>query len=80
MKHKAVFVSLLLMAAFLAVAPSATASNTWYANGVSGKDSNNCKSPQTACKTIAHVISLASSGDSIMVAAATYKENLNPGS
>jgi len=69
-------VSLLLIAAFLAVVPSATASNTWYANGVSGKDSNSCKSPQTACKTIGHAISLASSGDSIMVAAAIYKENL----
>jgi hypothetical protein len=33
-------------------------------------------SSQTACKTIGHAISLASSGDTIMVAAATYKENL----
>jgi hypothetical protein len=76
MKHKAMFVSLLLMAAFFAVAPGAAASNTWYANGVSGKDSNNCKSPQTACKTIGHAVSLASSGDSIMAAAAIYHENL----
>jgi nitrous oxidase accessory protein NosD len=28
------------------------------------------------CKTIGHAISLASSGDSIIVAAATYTENL----
>jgi len=76
MKRRSMLVSLLLIAAFLAVVPSATASNTWYANGVSGKDSNSCKSPQTACKTIGHAISLASSGDSIMVAAAIYKENL----
>ena len=41
-----------------------------------GSDNNDCKSPQSACKTIGHAISLASSGDSIMVAAATYKENL----
>ena len=79
MKHKAMFVSLLLMAVFSALTPGAAASNTWYANGVSGKDSNNCKSPQTACKTIGHAVSLASSGDSIMVAAATYKENLTLG-
>jgi hypothetical protein len=32
-------------------------------------------SPTTACKTIGHAISLASSGDSIMVAAATYNES-----
>jgi hypothetical protein len=80
MKRRPTFVSLLLTAVFFAVVPSATASNTWYANGVSGKDSNNCKSPQTACKTIGHAVSLASSGDSILVAAATYKENLTLGS
>lgn len=79
MKHKAMFVSLLLMAAFFALAPGAAASNIWYANGVSGSDSNSCKSAQTACKTIGHAVSLASSGDSIMVAAATYKENLTLG-
>jgi hypothetical protein len=43
---------------------------------VHGRDKNNCKSRQHACKTIGHAISLASSGDSIMVAAATYTENL----
>jgi hypothetical protein len=75
MKQRLVFVSP-LMVAFLAAATTATASNTWYANGVSGNNKNNCKSPQTACKTIGHAVSLASSGDSIMVAAATYRENL----
>jgi hypothetical protein len=52
------------------------ASTTWHVNGVSGSDRNNCKSPTTACKTIKHAISLAQAGDSIMVAAATYQENL----
>lgn len=61
---------------FLALAPIALASNTWYVDGVSGSDSNNCNSPQTACKTIGHAISLASSGDSIVVAPATYTERL----
>src|ERR1700680_712233 len=55
------------------------ASNTWYVDGVNGSDNNNCKSRQHACKTIGHAISLASSGDSIMVAAATYTENLTIG-
>jgi hypothetical protein len=41
---------------------------------VHGSDSNNCKSRSTACKTIGHAISLASSGDSIMIAPAIYPE------
>jgi len=76
MKYRHVFSSFLLLAVFLALAPAAMASNTWYVDGVNGNDNNNCKSPQTACKTIGHAISLAASGDFIMVAAATYTENL----
>ena len=76
MKHRLVFHSLMPLAVFLVLTSTALASSTWYVNGVSGSNNNNCKSPQTACKTIGHAISLAHSGDSIMVAAATYKENL----
>jgi hypothetical protein len=65
-----------LVTLLLALCPAALASNTWYVDGVHGSDNNNCKSRQTACKTIGHAISLAHSGDSIMVAAATYTENL----
>ena len=79
MRHGLVFSSLLLVALFLALSPTAMASSTWYVDGVNGSDNNDCKSPQTACKTIGHAISLASSGDSIMVAAATYTENLTIG-
>jgi hypothetical protein len=64
---------------FLALAPIASASSTRYVDGVHGSDSNDCKSAQTACKTIGHAISLAHSGDSIIVAAATYTENLTIG-
>src|SRR6202521_991764 len=71
--------SLLSLALFLALAPAALASSTWYVDGVNGSDSNDCKSPRHACKTIGHAISLAHSGDSIMVAAATYTENLTIG-
>jgi hypothetical protein len=60
----------------LTQAPIALAATTWYVNGVNGSDSHNCKSPLTACKTIGHAISLATSGDVITVAAATYVENL----
>ena len=68
--------SLLLLALFLAVVPTALASSKWYVDGVNGSDNNDCKSPQSACKTIGHAISLASPGDSIMIAAAAYTENL----
>jgi hypothetical protein len=73
MKYK-LWSPLLLLA--LTLSPAALASTTWYVDGVHGSDSNNCKTPQHACKTIGHTISLAHSGDSIMVAAGTYTENL----
>ena len=43
---------------------------------MNGNGSNNCQTPETTCKTIGHAISLAASGDSIILAAATYAENL----
>jgi hypothetical protein len=67
------------VALFLALVPVAQASTTWFVNGVTGNDSNDCKSSTTACKTIGHAISLAASGDSISVAAAVYRENLTIG-
>src|ERR1700740_3566478 len=68
--------SMVVMGLFLALAPSSLASTMWYVNGVNGNDSNNCQTAETACKTIGHAISLALSVDSIIVAAATYTENL----
>jgi hypothetical protein len=59
----------------LVLAPIASA-KTLYVNGVSGNNLNNCLSTTTACKTIRRAILLAASGDTIRVAAATYKENL----
>jgi hypothetical protein len=70
------FVTAMILFLFLALAPTALASNAWYVDGVHGSNNNNCKSRQHACRTIGHAISLASSGDSIMVAAAKYTENL----
>jgi hypothetical protein len=74
MKRKAI--SSLLLTALCLLGSVAWASTTWYVNGVTGTDSNNCKSLSTACKTIGHAISLASSGDSIMIGAATYTDTL----
>ena len=76
MKHRLSWSSLLLLTLCLALAPTAMASNTWYVDGVNGSDSNNCQSPAMACGTVGHAISLASSGDSVIVAATTYMENL----
>ena len=66
----------LLLASLLLLTSAARASTTWYVNGVSGSDANSCLSPGTACQTIGHAISLASSGDNIIVAPAIYKERL----
>src|SRR5215469_15350060 len=67
--------ALLLTSMAAAFAP-ATVATTWYVDGVSGSDGNNCTSADTACATIGHAISLAASGDSIIVAPAIYAENL----
>jgi hypothetical protein len=66
-----------IVALFLALHPAAFASSTWYVNGVNGNDHNDCKSPQTPCKTVGHAVSLASAGDTVRVGAAIYKENLS---
>jgi hypothetical protein len=63
-----------LLVLFLTIVPNAHASSIWYVDGVHGGDNNDCKSFQHACKTIGHAITLASSGDSLLVASATYKE------
>ena len=76
MKERVTISILVLVALFLTLAPTILASTTWYVNGTNGSDSHNCMSSATACKTIGHAISLAASGDTVMVAAATYTENL----
>ena len=55
------------------------AATTWYVNGLTGSDSNNCRSATAACKTIGRAISLAASADSVRIAAATYDEHLTIG-
>jgi predicted outer membrane repeat protein len=56
---------------------SSALASTWYVDGVNGDDGNDCKTKTTACTTIGHAISIAASGDTIEIAAATYQENLN---
>ena len=69
----------LIIPLLLTLTPVAIAGTTWYVNGVNGSNTNDCKSPATACKTIGHALPLISSGDSIRVASATYNENLTIG-
>jgi hypothetical protein len=66
-----ILTGLLLPGLLVALPPCALASATWYVDGLNN-DANNCLTAQTACKTIGHAISLASSGDSIIVAPVTY--------
>ena len=76
MKRTLILIGLLSSAFFAALAPCAVANTAWYVDGVNGSDTSNCLLPETACKTIGHAVSLVSSGDSIIVAAATYHENI----
>jgi hypothetical protein len=69
-----------LLVLSLTLTSTVLASNTWYVDGVNGSDANDCQTALSACKTIGHAISVASPGDSIIVAAATYTENLTIGS
>ncbi len=61
----------------LMMLPSAALASTWYVNGVNGDTGNSCKTKANACATIKRAISLAASGDTIQIAAATYGENLS---
>jgi hypothetical protein len=72
MKLRVWFMAVLLTSLF----PAALSANTWYVDGNNGSDSNSCNSSTAACKTITHAISLAASGDSIMIAPSSYYESL----
>jgi predicted outer membrane repeat protein len=69
--------SVVLVLVALIMLSSPVLAGTWYVNGVNGDDGNSCKTRVTACATIGHAISLAASGDTIQIAAATYQENLS---
>lgn len=69
----------LLLAVFLTLGANALASTTWYVDGARGNDNNNGKTSTTACKTVGRAIWYSTSGDSIIVAAGTYTENLSVG-
>ncbi len=59
----------------LALPSSSHAATSRYV-AVSGNDANNCLTPETACLTIAAAVSKAVPGESIIVGAGIYRENL----
>ena len=65
-----------LMMLLVVGAGSAAGANTWFVDGNVGSDGNSCTAPGlTACRTIQVAINKASSGDTIIVAAALYPES-----
>jgi hypothetical protein len=55
----------------------AVAATTWYVDGNFGNDLNSCTGPGlNACRTIQAAVNKASSGDTIIVAAAVYVESV----
>ncbi|MCB9134953.1 MAG: hypothetical protein H6636_05980 [Anaerolineales bacterium] len=79
----ACFLSFFMLAVFLAGnAKFARAAErpftvTWYVNGDSGDDNNDCLTPVTACETVGGTVNKASSGDTLEIAAGTYVEHLD---
>jgi hypothetical protein len=76
MTRRFLLASALLLASLPLTAQIPPLHHVLFVDGVNGNDTNNCKTRKTACKTISHAISLASPDDAILVAPATYYENL----
>jgi hypothetical protein len=76
MTRRFLLTSALLLACLPLAAQIPLPHHVLFVDGVNGNDNNNCKTRKTACKTIGHAISLASPDDAILVAPATYDENL----
>lgn len=50
---------------------------TWYVDGATGNDSNDCQTPTTACATVAEAVTRAGAGDTVQIAAGIYDANLD---
>ncbi|GEM_PF-6115931 len=66
----------LILGVFFVIVPHARAANTYYVNGNTGNDANSGLTLALAKKTISNAITTASAGDTIVVVAATYNEDL----
>jgi len=72
------WIALGLMIGVLIILPDATAhaaTHTWFV-APTGQDNKVCTAPDKPCKTIAATLAKAARGDTIIVAAGTYPENL----
>jgi hypothetical protein len=56
---------------------AAPLASTWYVDGDTGNDSDDCQSALTACETVGAAIGKASPGDTIHIAGGVYTENLS---
>ncbi len=77
----AIGAALLVLAAWLGglqgVAPARADPDTRYVDGASGQDIPSCGTIATPCQTISYTLnSIAISGDTILISAGTYTENL----
>ncbi len=74
MYHLLVIISLVFAGAF---SPSDPAASPWYVS-TNGRDTNDCRSPATACRTIGAAIGKVDAvlGDTIYIAAGVYTESL----
>ncbi|MHB1356870.1 MAG: beta strand repeat-containing protein [Anaerolineae bacterium] len=85
MKRVSVLASFIVVLAFIlalsvlslsgSVLQNVRAAGPWYVS-TAGSDSNSCTSLVEACRTISKTVSIASSGDEIVIAAGTYSENV----
>ena len=48
----------------------------WYVDSRMGDDANEGRGPNTAFKSIQHVIHVAKAGDTVLIAPAAYDQNL----
>lgn len=76
MKRKLLKLFAFLIACSLSSSP--LIATTYYVNIATGSDTNNGTSPQTAFKYVTKAMSVALSGDTILVAPGTYPWALPP--
>ena len=67
---------MVLLWGFKGVASVRADPGTLYVDGVSGSDTGDCTNPADPCATIGYAVDQATDGDSVLIAAGTYTENI----
>ncbi len=73
----AILSALLLTALHMSLALAGPTAATWYVDGATGNDSNDCQTPTTACATVAEAVTRAGAGDTVQITAGIYDANLD---